>query len=120
MADNYHHQDSSGFTAGLLIGLIIGGAGGYLLSSEKGQELLDSLKENGAEKLKDLMDNPLIADKLRDLESTMAVARATLSNSAGQAQKSVHDAAERLAEATAPPKEPKKNFFKRMGASLGK
>lgn len=122
MADCPHcssRGDSSGFASGLLLGLILGGAGGYLLSTEKGQEILANLKENGGEKLKEIMDNPAIADKLADLESTMKQARATLENASADAQAKIHDAASRVAEVTAPP-EPKKTFFQKHGISLGK
>ena len=68
-----NHQDSSGFTAGLLPGLVTGAASA-------------------------------------DLQKTMDAARATINN-----------AAERVVEATEPAKPaPKKNFFQKMGASLGK
>lgn len=112
--------DSSGFTSGLLLGLVLGGAGGYLLTTEKGQELLDNLKENAGDKIKELIDNPAIAEKLKDLETTMNDARATLANSSLDARSKIHTAASHVADLTAPEPAPKKNFFKRMGESLGK
>jgi hypothetical protein len=118
---DYQHSDPSGFASGFLLGLIVGGAGGYMLSTDKGQELIESLKENGGEKVKEIMENPMIADKLADLEKTMAEARATLQNTQTDATAKVHDVAAQIAAATAPPvKEPKKNFFQRHGMSLGK
>lgn len=101
------------------MGLIVGGAGGYLLSTDKGKELIENLKENGGEKVKEIMANPVIADKLADLEKTMAQARASLQNTQSDAQAKVHEVASQIAEATAPA-QPKKNFFKRMGETLGK
>ena len=92
------HEDSSGFTSGFLLGLVVGGAGGYLLSTEKGKEILANLKENAGEKLQEVIDNPAIADKIADLEATMTKAR------------------QEIHEKTAP----KKNFFQRMGSPLGK
>lgn len=119
MTDYQQSGDASGFTSGFLLGLIVGGAGGYLLSTEKGQELIDQIKENGGEKVKEIMTNPMIADKLADLEKTMAQARATLQNTQGDAQAKVHEVATQIAEATAPP-QPKKNFFQRHGMTLKK
>lgn len=101
-------SDSSGFSAGLLLGLIIGGAGGYLLSTEKGQELLASLKEGAGDKLKEFTSNPALADKLSELEGVMQ-----------QARQVVNQTASKVAESTAePPK--KKLFFSRSGLRLGK
>ena len=106
-----HHNDSSGFTSGLLLGLVLGAAGTqFLNSTEKGQELLKNLKENAGDALKDLGDNPALADKIADLQQTMDKARETINSAAG-----------RVANATEATKHPtKKNFFQKMGASLGK
>lgn len=114
------NADPSGFTAGLLLGLMLGGAGGYLLSTDKGKELLASLKENAGEKFKELAENPAIADKLADLEKTMAEAQSILKNTETDAREKVHEVAARVAESTAARSAPKKNFFHRMGAKLGK
>ncbi len=105
------HQDSSGFTSGLLLGLVLGAAGvHFLTSSDEGKEILAKLKESAATTLKDLGENPALADKIADLQKTMDQARATINN-----------AAEKVVEATEVKKpEPKKNFFQKMGASLGK
>jgi hypothetical protein len=106
-----HHNDASGFTAGLLLGLVTGAASAhFLMNTEKGKELLNTLKENAGDALKELGDNPILADKIADLQKTMDQARAT-----------INTAAEKVAEVTGSPKsEPKKNFFQRMGSSLGK
>ncbi len=104
----YQHSDSSGFATGFFLGLIVGGAGGYLFSTEKGQELITTLKEHGGEKLKEIVDNPALEDKLKELESTMQQARAV-----------VNQAATQVAERTAP-SPPKKSFFQKHGLSLGK
>ncbi len=103
------HHDSSGFTSGLLLGLVLGAAGVHFLSSsDEGKEILARLKENTSEALKDLGENPALADKIADLQKTMDAARAT-----------INTAAEKVVEATESPKHaPKKNFFQRMGASL--
>ncbi len=109
MTDNQH--DSSGFTAGLLLGLVTGAASAhFLMNTDKGRELLSKLKENAGDAIKELGDNPALADKIADLQKTMDAARATINN-----------AAEKVAEATESPKTPpRKNFFQKMGASLGK
>lgn len=106
-----NHNDASGFTSGLLLGLILGAAGiHFLSSSEDGKEILKRLKENTSEALKDIGENPVFAEKIQDLQKTMDAARAT-----------INTAAERVAEATETQKAPsKKNFFQKMGASLGK
>lgn len=101
-------NDNSGFAAGLMLGLIIGGAGGYLLNSEKGQELLETLKQEFGDKLHGLFDNPNVSAKLADLEETMQQAKAL-----------VNKTATKVADVTAS-SEPKKNFFQKHGLSLGK
>lgn len=105
------HSDASGFTAGLLLGLVTGAASAhFLMNTEKGKELLDTLKENAGEAIKELGDNPALADKIADLQKTMDKARAT-----------INQAAEKIADATETAKpSSKKNFFQKMGASLGK
>jgi hypothetical protein len=104
-------HDSSGFTSGMLLGLVLGAAGVHFLSnSDEGKEILSKLKESTSNALKDLGENPALADKIADLQKTMDQARAT-----------INSAAEKVVEATEVKKpEPKKNFFQKMGASLGK
>lgn len=108
---NDNHHDSSGFTAGLLLGLVTGAsAAHFLMNTEKGQEILKTLKENAGDAIESIKDNPALVDKIADLQKTMDQARAT-----------INDAAEKVVEATEVKKpEPKKNFFQKMGASLGK
>lgn len=100
------------------MGLIVGGAGGYLLSTEKGQELLSSLKENAGDKLSEVMDNPVIADKLADLETTMQQARETIESTTHDARSRVHTAAQEVAKVTQPVKTKKKNTFLRRGTPV--
>lgn len=114
MTDNLipNDHDSSGFTAGLLLGLVTGAASAhFLLSTDKGKELLNKLKENAGDAIKELGDNPALASKIADLQKTMDQARAT-----------INSAAEKVAVATESPKHssPKKNFFQKLGSSLGK
>jgi len=106
-----NRHDSSGFTSGLLVGLVLGASGVHFLeSSDEGKEILNRLKENAGATLKDLGENPILAEKIQDLQKTMDVARATINTAAG-----------RVVEATEIQKPiPKKNFFQKMGASLGK
>jgi len=111
-----NQYDASGFTSGLLLGLVLGAAGIHFLSgSEEGKEILKRLKENTSEALKDIGENPALAEKIQDLQKTMDAARAT-----------INSAAERVADATEPvgarhnSSAHKKNFFQRLGASLGK
>lgn len=106
-----NHNDSSGFTAGLLLGLVTGAASAHLLTNtEKGKEILETLKANAGDAIKELGDNPALKEKIADLQKTMDAARAT-----------INSAAERVVVATEESKPaPKKNFFQRMGASLGK
>lgn len=116
---NCDHHDSSGFTSGFLLGLIVGGAGGYLLTTEKGQALLAELKAASGDKLKEIADNPLIADKLADLEKTMAEARAALKSGSASAREKVHQAAQQVAEVTSSQEaKSKKNFFFKRGRAL--
>lgn len=110
-----NHHDASGFTSGLLLGLVLGAAGiHFLSSSEEGKEILSKLKDSTRETLKDLGDNPALSEKIQDLQKTMDQARAT-----------INSAAERVADATeavpvAAKSSSKKNFFQKMGGSLGK
>lgn len=105
-----NHNDSSGFTAGLLLGLVTGAASAhFLMNTDKGKELLETLKENAGDAIKELGDNPALTDKIADLQKTMDKARATINN-----------AAEKVAGATQTKKPTKKNFFQKLGASLGK
>lgn len=105
---NCDHSDSSGFSAGLMLGLILGGAGGYYLSTPQGQDIVAKLKGEAGDKLKEMLDSPEISTKLAELESTMQEARAV-----------INQTAVKVATATEV-KEPKKTFFQRAGLSLGK
>ena len=104
------HNDSSGFTAGLLLGLVTGAASAhFLMNTDKGQGLLKTLKENAGDALKELGDNPALTQKIADLQITMDKARATINQAAGK-----------VADATQTKKPTKRNFFQKLGASLGK
>jgi hypothetical protein len=106
-------HDASGFTSGLLIGLIMGAAAvHYLENTEEGKDVLAALKDRAADALKDVKENPALADKIRELEATMNVARET-----------INQAAEKVVEATEEPAKPaakKKNLFQKMGVTLKK
>lgn len=95
----------------MLLGLILGAAGVHFLSSsDEGKEILAKLKDSASQTLKDLGENPALSDKIAELQKTMDAARAT-----------INSAAEKVVDATGPAKSvSKKNFFQRMGASLGK
>ena len=110
------HNDSSGFTAGLLLGLVTGAASAhFLLNTDKGKELLETLKDNAGEALDSIKDNPVLVDKIADLQKTMDTARATINTAAEK----VADATEPVGARRGSPAH-KKNFFQRLGASLGK
>ncbi len=109
MTDNH---DSSGFMSGLTLGLILGAAGShYLNNTEAGKEVMKNLKAKAGDALESIKDNPLLVEKLSELEKTMDAAKAT-----------INAAAEKVVEATEPssPKSKKKSFFQKMGVSLGK
>jgi hypothetical protein len=102
------HQDSSGFTL-VLLGLVLGAAGIHP-PLVKRKEILARLKATASDTMKDLGNNPKLAGKIEELQKTMDQALAT-----------INSAAEKVAEATEGVKStPKKNFFQKMGASLGK
>ena len=99
------------------MGLIVGGAGGYLLSTDKGKELLANLKDEAGDKLSEIADNPVIANKLAELETTMQEARSAIESTTKDARSRVHTAAEEVAKATNPPK---KKIFRRRGTPVKK
>lgn len=104
------NSDKSGFVSGLALGLVFGAAGAYYLNNtEQGKQLLESLKDKASEALEDVKDNPMLSEKIAELQKTMEAARAT-----------INQAAEKVVEATETTKPAKKNFFQRMGASLKK
>ncbi len=98
--------------SGLTLGLILGAAGShYLNNTDQGKEVMKGLKEKAGEALESVKDNPILMEKLSELEKTMEAAKAT-----------INAAAEKVAEATesAPSKGKKKSFFQKMGVKLGK
>jgi hypothetical protein len=106
-------HDASGFTSGLLIGLIVGAsAAHYLENTEEGKEILAALKDRASDALHDAKENPALAEKIAQLEATMNAARAT-----------INQAAEKVVEVTEEPVKSapkKKNLFQKMGVSLKK
>jgi len=114
-----NQHDSSGFTAGLLLGLVTGAASAhFLMNTEKGQELLSTLKENAGDAIKELGDNPVLAEKIADLQKTMDQARSTINAKATKVASSTdksHFTSPKHSEGGS-----KKNFFQKMGASLGR
>lgn len=108
MTDNH---DPSGFMSGLTLGLILGAAGShYLNNTDQGKEVMKGLKEKAEEALESVKDNPMLMEKLNELEKTMEAAKAT-----------INAAAEKVVDATGPSKSSKKkSFFQKMGVSLKK
>lgn len=106
-------HDASGFTSGLLIGLIMGAAAAhYLENTEEGKDILATLKDRAGDALKEAKENPALAEKIAQLEETMNAARAT-----------INQAAEKVVEVTEEPVKSapkKKNLFQKMGVSLKK
>lgn len=105
-------HDSSGFMSGLTLGLILGAAGAhYLNNTDAGKEVMKNLKAKAGDALESVKDNPMLMEKLSELEKTMEAAKAT-----------INAAAEKVVEATesSSPKGKKKSFFQKMGVSLGK
>lgn len=113
------NHDGSGFTAGLLLGLVTGAASAHFLTNtDKGKELLNTLKENAGDAIESIKDNPVLADKIADLQKTMDQARATINTAAEKVADATHNS-----KFTSPKRSeggPKKNFFQKLGASLGK
>lgn len=110
------NHDASGFTSGLLLGLVLGAGGIHFLeTSNEGREILSKLKKSAGETLKDLGENEAISDKIADLQKTMDAARATINSAAEK----VANATEPVGSSRTAPTH-KKNFFQRLGATLGK
>ena len=98
--------------SGLTLGLILGAAGShYLNNTDQGKEVMKNLKAKAGDALESVKDNPMLMEKLSELEKTMEAAKAT-----------INAAAEKVVEATEPThsKTKKKSFFQKMGVSLGK
>jgi len=62
-------QNQSGFTSGLFFGLIIGGALGYFLQTELGQEWLQKFKQTTSEQLS--FDDNKVSHKLQQAKSLL-------------------------------------------------
>ncbi len=98
--------------SGLTLGLILGAAGShYLNNTDQGKEVMKGLKEKAGEALESVKDNPMLIEKLSELEKTMEAAKAT-----------INAAAEKVVTATesSNSKGKKKSFFQKMGVKLGK
>jgi hypothetical protein len=61
--------DQSGFAAGLLLGLVIGGAGGYFLTTPQGRALLKQLTEQAGDKFEDLKKTEIFQSLVSKLET---------------------------------------------------
>jgi hypothetical protein len=64
-------KDQSGFSAGFLLGLAVGGAGGYFLSSPHGRSILKNLSPTIKDKLKELENNENVQDLINNLSGLM-------------------------------------------------
>ena len=103
-------SDHSGFLSGLALGLVLGAAGSYYLeNTEQGKKMLANLKDQAKDAVESIKDNPALAEKIADLQSTI-----------DQASSTVNSAAERVADATSVETTSKKTFFQRHGLSLKK
>lgn len=111
-------SDSSGFTSGFFLGLIVGGAGGYLLSTERGKEMLNNLRDGAGDKLAEIAENPQVSDKLAELEDLMQKARTSLNDGSESAREKIHQAASEVAAATKSDTKKKKHTFLKRGRAL--
>lgn len=56
MSDHHHHDNSSGFLNGLILGAIIGAGVAFFLGSKKGEELAHEISQKGLSLLDDFGD----------------------------------------------------------------
>ena len=106
--DNTHH-DKSGFTSGMFMGVVVGAAVGYYLSTEQGKELLARFTEKASGKIQEISKDENIDDAIQVIEEKVE-----------QAREAVNEAAGKVAEATTktPKAAPKPRFFQRSGNPL--
>lgn len=95
------NSEPSGFAAGFLLGLVVGGAGGYFLTTPQGRQLLKELSAEASTHLDSLQDNEVlhtILDKIQNLPNSTELVEVT--------KDQVHTLASRVADSTAPKKLP--------------
>lgn len=106
--NNYQEPESqSGFASGFLLGLVVGGAGGYFLTTDKGRELLKNLTSQLGDKLEGLEGNDSVKELLAKVKDLQAEKDGVIES----AREKVNEVATKVVEATTPPKPPKRRFF---------
>ena len=100
-------ESQSGFSSGFLLGLIVGGAGGYFLTTEKGRALLKNLIAQFGDKLESLEGNDGVKELLAKVKDLQVEKDGVIDT----AREKVNEVATRVVEATTPAKPPKKRFF---------
>lgn len=103
----HDHRDRSGFTAGMMLGLIAGAAVGYFLTTDKGKELLQNLADNTKGAIENIRENEVVKEKIAQTQDVL-----------DQARVAVNEGASVIAEATEAPPAKKARFFQRSGSSL--
>lgn len=110
-------SDQSGFASGFLLGLVVGGAGGYFLTTNQGRKLLKDLTAQAGDKFESLKDLELVQNLLSKLdnlptseEEVINLAKAKLGAAAAGIQ----------AATTKPKSPPKKRLFSSGGSPVKK
>lgn len=103
----HDHQDRSGFSAGMMLGLIAGAAVGYFLTTDKGKELLQKLTDNAEGVIENIRENEVVQEKIAQTQEVL-----------DQARVAVNEKASTVAEATETSPAKKAHFFQRSGSPL--
>ncbi len=78
-------QNNSGFTLGLLVGIVAGAAVGYFATTDKGKEILEKLADNAGlvlDNVKDkLEENQIVQDKLAAAQEAIDQAKEVVGES---------------------------------------
>ena len=105
--DNHDHHDRSGFGSGMFMGVILGAAVGYFLSTKQGKIILANWSDKAHDKIDELKHDENIGDALQTIEEKVA-----------QVKEVVNEAASKVTESTGDPAKPKPRLFKRSGSPL--
>ncbi|MEI6690217.1 MAG: YtxH domain-containing protein [bacterium] len=110
-------ESQSGFSSGFLLGLVIGGAGGYFLTTDEGRALLKTLTSQFGDKLQDLEGN----DTVKLLVSKVNEFQVEKNEALDVAREKVNEVATRVVESTSNAKPPvKRHLFFSGGSPLKK
>lgn len=107
-----NENDSGGFSAGMMLGIIVGAAAVLFFQSEKGERVLSDLKSKAQGAINDIESNDLVKAKIQEAQKAVMIAKETIES----ARTELSDLKEKVVSNDTPRSKQPKRFFSRSAS----